>query len=119
VSVSVKDSGIGIAAEELPHLFGMFYQVDNENVRSHDGLGIGLALARRLTELHGGTIQARSDGIGNGSEFVVALPLANEELTGRQFPPSGVTTNQLLHSEFAKRILVATTVDCRHKVCRS
>ncbi|HEY7327783.1 MAG TPA: ATP-binding protein [Gemmataceae bacterium] len=73
--VSVKDNGVGIATEQLPQLFEMFSQVGTESQGSHGGLGIGLALARGLVELHGGRVEARSDGVGKGSEFLVHLPI--------------------------------------------
>ncbi len=74
--VRVRDNGIGIAAEHLPRLFDMFAQVDTSLERSRDGLGIGLTLVKTLVELHGGSVDARSDGPGHGSEFTVRLPLA-------------------------------------------
>jgi len=75
--IRVRDNGIGVPPEALPTLFDMFYQVDRRD-RSPAGLGIGLALAKRLTEMHGGTIEAHSAGIGQGAEFVVRLPLAQQ-----------------------------------------
>lgn len=77
--VSVRDTGVGIAAEQLPRIFEMFAQVDRSLDRSGGGLGIGLTLVRRLTELHGGSVEARSEGPGKGSEFIVRLPLAQDE----------------------------------------
>lgn len=74
--VSVRDSGIGIPAEMLPHVFDLFTQVKRKLGRSQDGLGIGLSLARSLVEMHGGRIEVHSEGIAQGSEFVVHLPLA-------------------------------------------
>jgi CheY-like chemotaxis protein len=74
LSLSVTDNGIGIPAEALPHLFTLFSQVEATAARSEGGLGIGLALVKGLVELHGGTVQARSDGIGRGSEFTLRLP---------------------------------------------
>ena len=74
--VSVKDTGVGIPSEMLPKIFEMFAQVDRTLERSQGGLGIGLSLAKRLVEMHGGQIEARSDGPGQGSEFVVRLPAA-------------------------------------------
>jgi len=74
--VCVRDTGIGIPADKLGTVFEMFAQVDSSLTRSQGGLGIGLALAKSLVELHGGTIEARSDGPGRGSEFVVRLPVA-------------------------------------------
>jgi PAS domain S-box-containing protein len=74
-AVSVRDNGIGIPPGELPKLFEMFTQLDGSRRRSPGGLGVGLALARQLVELHGGTIEARSDGPGQGSEFTVRIPL--------------------------------------------
>jgi PAS domain S-box-containing protein len=76
VLVSVKDTGIGIAAEQLPRIFQMFSQVEGSLERSQGGLGIGLTLVKRLVEMHGGRIEARSEGPGRGSEFVVRLPAA-------------------------------------------
>ena len=76
VIISIKDTGIGLAPEKLLHVFDMFFQVESGKERSYDGLGIGLTLARNLVELHGGTIEARSDGPGKGSEFIVTLPVA-------------------------------------------
>jgi signal transduction histidine kinase len=73
--VSVSDTGIGIAPEQLPRLFEMFAQAKSALDRSQGGLGIGLSLARSLVELHGGTIEAKSEGAGRGSEFIVRLPL--------------------------------------------
>jgi len=73
--VRIHDTGVGIPAGQLKEIFELFTQVHPDNVDSRAGMGIGLALARELVELHGGTIQARSDGIGKGSEFIVRLPL--------------------------------------------
>jgi PAS domain S-box-containing protein len=73
--VRIHDTGVGIPAGQLQEIFELFTQVHPDNVDSRAGMGIGLALARELVELHGGTIQARSDGIGKGSEFIVRLPL--------------------------------------------
>lgn len=74
--MSVRDTGIGIAPEMLPRVFDMFTQVDQSPGRAQGGLGIGLTLVRGLVELHGGTVEARSEGLGWGSEFIVRLPLA-------------------------------------------
>ena len=71
---TVADTGEGIAAEHLPHVFERFYRVDTARDRGHGGSGIGLAIARALVEAHGGTIAAHSDGAGRGSRFVVDLP---------------------------------------------
>jgi two-component system CheB/CheR fusion protein len=72
--VRVRDNGAGIPPEMLPRIFEMFTQVDSSTGRSQGGLGIGLTLARRLIEMHGGKVEAHSDGPGRGSEFVVRLP---------------------------------------------
>jgi PAS domain S-box-containing protein len=73
--IRVKDNGMGIAEDQLPRLFEMFAQV-NAPEQSQGGLGIGLTIAKRLVQLHGGSIEAHSGGPGRGSEFVVRLPLA-------------------------------------------
>jgi CheY-like chemotaxis protein len=75
VIVRVKDTGIGIAPENLPHVFDLFYQVDRSFTRSEGGLGLGLTLVHRLVEMHGGTVEVRSDGVDRGSEFIVHLPV--------------------------------------------
>jgi PAS domain S-box-containing protein len=72
--VSVADRGIGIASDDLPRLFDKFYQSPRNDGRHSGGLGIGLSLVRRLVELHGGKVEARSAGLAHGSEFVVTLP---------------------------------------------
>jgi PAS domain S-box-containing protein len=80
-AVAVRDNGAGIAAEALPRLFEMFNRGDR-SAAGGTGLGIGLALARRLAQMHGGSIAARSDGPGAGSEFTVRLPLAPQQAPG-------------------------------------
>lgn len=77
VVVSVRDDGIGIAGENIARVFDMFNQVDSDNTRSQGGLGIGLALVKGLVELHGGEVSVRSEGPGQGSVFIVRLPLAS------------------------------------------
>ena len=73
--VSVRDNGIGIPADQLSTIFDMFTQVDRSSRRAQGGLGIGLTLVRSLIDLHGGTVEARSEGQGQGSEFIVNLPV--------------------------------------------
>jgi signal transduction histidine kinase len=77
VTVRIADSGIGISSEMLPRVFDLFTQDDTTSQRSQTGLGIGLALARRLIEMHGGSIDAHSDGPGRGSTFTLRMPVAH------------------------------------------
>ena len=78
VVVAVKDNGVGIPPDMVPSIFQMFTQVDTTLERSQGGLGIGLSLVKRFVEMHGGTIEASSAGVGQGSEFVVRLPVPAE-----------------------------------------
>ncbi len=91
VVVTVKDTGIGIPADHLPRLFQMFSQAAPALERSQGGLGIGLSLVRGLVELHGGSVEARSDGVGRGSEFIVRLPVAEAPPPGPEQPAAGDT----------------------------
>src|SRR5262245_33239325 len=102
VLVSVRDTGIGIAAEQLPRIFQLFSQVDSSLERSQGGLGIGLTLVRRLVEMHGGHIEARSEGPGKGSVFVVRLPVV-VAAAGRQ---STGGTEEPAASKSSLRILI-------------
>ena len=74
--VAVRDTGVGIASSDLERIFEPFAQADQGLARTHGGLGLGLALVRKLVELHGGTARARSEGLGTGAEIVIRLPLA-------------------------------------------
>jgi CheY-like chemotaxis protein/nitrogen-specific signal transduction histidine kinase len=106
VVVRVRDTGIGIAAENLPRLFDLFYQVDRSFNRAEGGLGLGLTLVQRLVEMHGGKVEVRSDGLNRGSEFTVHLTVVPElSLLGHDAPPNedGLTAD----SRGGRRILVA------------
>src|SRR5262249_40617025 len=78
--IVVSDNGEGIPAEFLPHVFERFSQADSTNVRSHGGLGVGLAIVRYIVELHGGNVTVESAGKGRGARFTVALPTKTAEL---------------------------------------
>lgn len=68
------DDGVGIPAEHLPRVFGRFYRVDTARDRAHGGSGVGLAIAKVITQAHGGTITVHNDGPGRGARFTVTLP---------------------------------------------
>jgi PAS domain S-box-containing protein len=89
VVVSVKDNGAGIPPDKLKSIFDMFMQIDGTAERSQGGLGIGLTLVKRLAEMHGGSIEAKSAGEGQGSEFIVQLPILNRSSVGPQAGADG------------------------------
>jgi CheY-like chemotaxis protein len=100
VELRVRDTGIGLAADQLERIFDMFTQVDATLERSQSGLGIGLTLVKTLVEMHGGTVEAHSAGLGQGSEFVIRLPsLADAPETSTEVNHDHVLTT-------APRILV-------------
>ncbi|HVT35993.1 MAG TPA: ATP-binding protein, partial [Nevskiaceae bacterium] len=101
VAVRVKDSGMGIPPEMLPKVFELFTQVDHTLHRAQGGLGIGLALVRRLMEMHGGTVEGHSDGVGKGSEFVLRLPVHDQAVAAAAARPEAGGLGRPL-----KRILV-------------
>jgi CheY-like chemotaxis protein len=99
VEFSVSDTGIGIAADFLPHVFERFSQKDSSTHREYGGLGLGLAISKQLVELHGGTIQAKSFGEGHGSTFVVTLPLiimGKERDKPRRVHPTAAETSEAM-----------------------
>ena len=79
LEIAVADTGIGITPEDLPRLFTEFTQLEAAATKHHAGTGIGLALSKRLVELHGGTITAASDGEGKGSTFTIRLPFGGSD----------------------------------------
>ena len=103
IEISVRDTGIGIPPDMLHRVFDMFTQVAQSLERSQGGLGIGLTLVKRLIELHGGTVEARSEGRGKGSEFIVRLP----EQAGADLPPRVAARPEGRPAPAAHRILVA------------
>ena len=103
VVLSVRDKGIGIAPNMLPHVFELFVQADHASTKSHGGLGIGLTLVKNLVEMHNGSVEARSGGLGKGCEFVVRLPFMVQELqqpndkeNGEQQPDTSSVSHRLL-----------------------
>jgi signal transduction histidine kinase len=112
VVVTVRDSGIGIPSDMLPKIFEMFTQGDQTLERSQGGLGIGLTLVRRLVTMHGGSVQAFSDGVDRGSEFVVHLPALIKKPASLSPEPTIVEPTPIT----ARRILV---VDDNHDAADS
>lgn len=106
VVITVKDNGIGIAANMLGYIFEMFSQVDQSLERSQNGLGIGLTLAKQLVELHGGKIEAHSDGLGKGSKFVIRLPISID-----QTPPREVLQSSSLPGATGRILIVDDNLD--------
>jgi CheY-like chemotaxis protein len=80
VEVSVSDTGQGINKDFLPYVFDRFRQADSTTTRHHGGLGLGLAIARHLVEIHGGSIRGESAGVGRGATFTIRLPLAESAM---------------------------------------
>lgn len=101
VAASVRDTGVGIPTDMLPRVFDMFTQVERNTDRAQGGLGIGLTLVKRLVEMHGGTVTAASGGSGAGSEFVVRVPLRNEQVA------HGVAAGAPVDLRQGMRVLVA------------
>ena len=99
IVVTVGDDGIGIEAEMLPRVFDLFVQAHHTLDRASGGLGIGLTLVQRLVKLHGGSIEARSEGLGHGSQFIVRLPILSEAPPAPAPPPR-------LAPESPRRILI-------------
>jgi signal transduction histidine kinase/ActR/RegA family two-component response regulator len=101
LSVSVKDDGLGLSAESIGGIFEMFSQIEEVEGRAEGGLGIGLTLVKGLTELHGGTVEARSAGLGQGSEFIVRLPVSEHQSSlPRAVGPTPVSAER-------RRVLIA------------
>jgi CheY-like chemotaxis protein len=98
--MTVRDTGLGIEKEMLPHLFSSFTQADQSLARSQGGLGLGLSIVKGLAELHGGSVEARSEGIGRGAEFLVRLPVQGEPPALTDRPATVRPTAQ------AKRVLL-------------
>jgi DNA-binding response OmpR family regulator len=104
--VVVRDNGIGMAAKTLPTIFGLFAQGDVPIERSRGGLGIGLTLVRTLVRLHGGSVSARSEGLGEGSEFEVQLPALREVVFSRGRAASDGDGKPVDGARVAKKILI-------------
>jgi PAS domain S-box-containing protein len=110
LQVQVIDSGIGIAPEFLPYIFEYFRQADSSTTRSHGGLGLGLAITRRLVELHGGMIQVDSPGVNQGTTFTVKLPMRTSEAQ-RSFTQTNFSQDKSL--EGVKALVVDDEIDAQ------
>ena len=92
--LKVRDTGAGITANDLPHIFDLFVQADRSLDRAQGGLGVGLTLVRHLVEMHGGSVTAQSDGEGLGSEFAVRLGLLGQPAEAAAPPPVGISVKR-------------------------
>jgi two-component system, sensor histidine kinase len=108
IALRVIDNGGGISADVLPHVFELFAQENRSLARSHGGLGIGLSIVRDLVEMHGGAVEARSAGLGRGSEFVVTLPLLPSRETESVAPTEAMP---IAHGETHRVVIIEDNVD--------
>ncbi|MEP0790220.1 MULTISPECIES: hybrid sensor histidine kinase/response regulator [Cyanophyceae] len=112
--IQVKDTGVGIDADFLPHVFDYFRQADSKITRSFGGLGLGLAIVRNLVELHGGTVSAESLGVGLGATFIVQLPLIKDESISKdEFNSSLIPDFSSLPLEGVRILVVDDEADTR------
>jgi signal transduction histidine kinase/ActR/RegA family two-component response regulator len=114
LELSVSDTGKGIAAEFLPHVFERFSQADNSARRGYTGLGLGLAIVKSLAELHGGSVRVKSGGEGKGTTFIVSLPISVVHTldTGKNLQRTKIERNEsLLHTPDLKGIKVMVVDD--------
>jgi signal transduction histidine kinase/CheY-like chemotaxis protein len=111
--VSIRDNGPGIPQHMLSDIFEMFRQVDGSLTRTNGGMGIGLTLVKQLVELHGGTVEARSDGLGKGSEFLIRLKAL--DTTGNPVVGGAVHRSKTIHALPQRRILVVD--DIKESAC--
>lgn len=124
VEVSVEDSGMGIKTEFLAFVFDRFRQADSSTTRRHGGLGLGLSIVKHLVELHGGSVRVKSGGEGQGSTFVVALPISviRTEDTGRHERPAfadvDVSSIELPSLAGVRALVVDDQPDARILICR-
>jgi len=118
--IAISDTGIGIAREFLPHIFERFRQADASFSRERGGLGLGLSISRQLVEMHGGTIQASSDGLGRGSTFRLQLPLAEAraDLPGpwSNVPPADTSTRALPDLSGLRVLTIDDEADARQLI---
>jgi len=91
IAITISDTGVGISPDLLPKVFELFVQAEAATERAHGGLGIGLALARRLVEMHGGRIAAHSDGRGQGTALVITMPVCQADATGPSSSPIDIS----------------------------
>ncbi len=94
VVISVKDTGVGIPHDMLPKVFDLFWQVDRSLEKAQGGLGVGLTIVKRLIEMHGGTVEARSEGPGMGSEFIIRLPIVLSVMSEQEEEDAGPSAQQ-------------------------
>jgi anti-sigma regulatory factor (Ser/Thr protein kinase) len=124
VEVCVEDSGIGIKPEFLAFVFDRFRQADSSTTRRHGGLGLGLSIVKHLVELHGGSVRVKSPGEGQGTTFVVALPISvlrTEEADHTERPAFSdvdVSTLELPSLVGVRALVVDDQPDARILICR-
>jgi CheY-like chemotaxis protein len=111
----VTDTGIGIRADQLPHIFDMFVQGDTSLERSQGGLGIGLTLVKQLAEMHGGSVEAYSPGEGMGANFVVRLPIARH---AAECQGHNCTTNEMSSKVFGRILVVDDNQDAAESLAK-
>ncbi|WP_151446819.1 hybrid sensor histidine kinase/response regulator [Lacisediminimonas profundi] len=125
IEITVSDTGIGIRADFLPHVFDRFRQADASTTRRHGGLGIGLSIVRQLVELHGGSVSAASPGEGRGATLVVSLPVAGASRPDRTGSPEALaraavagTAAEAVDFSAFRILVVDDDADARHLVTR-
>ena len=109
VVVRVRDNGMGIASELLPRVFDLFSQADHSVGRAQGGLGIGLTMVQKLVQMHGGTVEARSAGLGQGSEFIVRLPALDAE-PASEITVTTIPTQSSAGVVTARRVLIVDDI---------
>jgi CheY-like chemotaxis protein len=116
VTIRVRDTGLGVDPDLLPHVFDLFTQADRTPDRSEGGLGIGLTLVKRLVEMHGGAVEAHSEGLGSGAEFIVRLPVLAEGETVAPPLPARVPVVPAADARSLRILVVDDNVDAADSI---